>query len=125
MVFHVMLKKVGARRIASALQEALVLNLTEEEHVGLSDELDQMLGYFSGKLYAGEESIFDYIPGVGTRITINNQVKGIIPGKDYYQALLAMWIGENPAGRTFKEEILGLHLDGKHKASMVADQTAL
>jgi hypothetical protein len=125
MVFHVMLKKVGARRIASALQEALILNLTEEEHVGLSDELAQMLGYFTGKMHAGDESIFDYIPSVGTRITINNEVKGIIPGKEYFTAMLAIWIGENPVGRTFKEDVLGLNVDVKNKASMVADQTAL
>lgn len=109
MVFHVMLKKVGARRIANALQEALVVNITEEEHKKLSKHLEQMLSYFNGKMHAGEQAVFDYLPGKGTQITINNEVKGIIPGKDYFKAMLSIWIGENPVGRDFKEDILGLN----------------
>jgi hypothetical protein len=113
MVFHVMMKRVGARRIANALQEALVVNLTEDEHRDLTKELDQMLSYFNGKMHAGEEAVFDYIPGTGTRVTINDEVKGIIPGKKYFKAMLSIWIGENPVGRSFKEDILGLNEEGK------------
>jgi hypothetical protein len=68
-----------------------------------------MMGYFNGKMHAGEQAYFDYIPGKGTRVTINNEVKGIIPGKDYFRALLSIWIGENPVGRDFKDDILGLN----------------
>ena len=109
MVFHVMLKRVGARRIANALQDALVVNITEDEHKKLTKHLEQMLSYFNGKMHAGEQAIFDYIPGKGTKITINNEVKGIIPGKDYFKAMLSIWIGENPVGRDFKDDILGLN----------------
>jgi len=109
MVFHVMLKRVGARRIANALQEALVVNISEEEHKRLTKQLEQMLSYFDGKMHAGEQAVFDYLPGKGTRVTINNEVKGIIPGKDYFKAMLSIWIGENPVGRDFKEDILGLN----------------
>ncbi|NVK39351.1 MAG: chalcone isomerase family protein [Gammaproteobacteria bacterium] len=120
MVFHVMMKKVGARRIANALQEALVMNVTKEQHKKLGGEIEQMLSYFDGKMHRGEEAIFDYLPGKGTQITINNEVKGIIPGKDYFRAMLSIWIGENPVGRTFKDDILGLNrLD---KTSQVAGQ---
>lgn len=109
MVFHVMMRKVGARRIANALQEALVMNVTKEQHKNLTNDIHQMLSYFDGKLHRGEESHFDYIPGKGTRVTINNQVKGIIPGKDFFRALLSVWIGENPVGRSFKDDILGVN----------------
>jgi len=109
MVFHVMMKKVGARRIANALQEALVMNITKEQHKGLHDDIEQMLSFFNGKLHRGEESIFDYIPGVGTQVTVNNEVKGTIKGKAFFKALLSIWIGENPVGRSFKNDILGLN----------------
>lgn len=113
MVFHVMLKKVGARRIANALQEALVMNITKDQHKELSDEIEQMLSYFNGKMHRGEESYFDYIPGKGTQVIINNEVKGLIPGKDFYRAMLSIWIGENPVGRSFKDDILGLNKPNK------------
>lgn len=120
MVFHVMMKRVGARRIANALQEALVVNLSEEEHNGLTKELEQMLSYFDGKMHAGEEAVFDYIPGKGTRITINDEVKGVIPGKDYFKAMLSIWIGDNPVGRDFKDDVLGLNAEDQK--TMVAGQ---
>ena len=109
MVFHVLLKKVGARRIANALQEALVVNVTPEQHEELREEIDQMLSYFDGKMHEGEEAYFDYIPGKGTLVTINGEEKGLIKGKLFFRSLLSIWIGENPVGREFKEEILGLH----------------
>lgn len=114
MVFHVMMKKVGARRIANALQEALVVNLTKTQHNELVEELDQMLSYFDGTMHAGEEAIFDYLPGQGTRITINGVVKGVIPGRDYFRAMLAIWVGENPVGHAFKDEILGASMPKKN-----------
>ena len=113
MVFHVMMKKVGARRIANALQEALVMNVTKEEHKELSEEIQQMLSYFNGKMHRGEESFFDYIPGKGTQVTVNDEVKGVIPGKKFFRALLSIWIGENPVGRSFKDGILGLNRTDK------------
>jgi len=109
MVFHTMIKKVGARRIANALQEALVLNITEEEHEELQDEVAQMLGYFQGKMHRGDETWFDYIPGKGTVVTINGVEQGVIKGHLFFRSLLSIWIGENPVGRDFKNEILGLN----------------
>jgi hypothetical protein len=110
MVFVTMLKKVSARRIANALQEALVVNLSEAEHKALGGELDQMLSYFDGKMYEGQETLFDYIPGKGTRITMNGEVKGIIAGDAYFKAMLSIWIGKTPVGRDFKESVLGLNM---------------
>jgi hypothetical protein len=124
MVFHILLKKVGARRTAKALQEALLLNLSEQDHLDLADEIEQMLSYFTGKMYAGEQSVFDYIPGIGTRVTINGEVKGIIPGKKYYDAMLAIWIGKNPVGGTFKDNILGLNNDQENN-TLMADKRSL
>ena len=118
MVFVTVFKKVSARRIANALQEALVVNLTEAEHKNLAKELEQMLSYFDGKMYEGEETLFDYIPGKGTRITINGVEKGIIPGANYFKAMLSIWIGDTPVGRDFKESVLGLNMP--KKPSLVA-----
>lgn len=109
MVFHTLIKKVGARRIANALQEALVVNITEEEHKELLDEIEQMLSYFSGKMHRGDESWFDFIPGKGTVVTINGQEQGVIKGDLFFRALLSVWIGSNPVNRDFKNEILGVN----------------
>ncbi len=123
MVFYVRMKHVSARRIGNALREALILNLTQKEHEDLSKESEQMLSYFTGRMYAGEKATFDYIPGKGTRITINNQVKGIIPGKAYFRSMLSMWIGDHSVGRDFKEGILGANM--KQRTAQVVDNHVL
>lgn len=119
MVFHTLMKKVGARRIANALQEALVMNITEEEHESLQDEIGLLFTYYNGKMYRGDESWFDFIPGKGTQISINGEPRGLIKGDLFFRALLSVWIGENPINRDFKNEILGLN--GSVKNAQVAE----
>jgi hypothetical protein len=106
MVYHILMKKVSGRRIAKALYEAMQLNVSKEEAIALEDRLNRLVKMFDTKMVRGDSGIVDYIPGLGTRITIKNEVKGIIPGKDFYDALLKIWIGENPVSHAFKKQIL-------------------
>lgn len=107
MLFHVLLRKVTARKVARALKDALVLNISKEEQTKLEPSIDQFLSMFEGKLMRGDEVNIDYIPGTGTRVTIDGVEKGVIPGKQFADALLSVWVGENPVGSSFKQEILG------------------
>lgn len=109
MLFHVLLKKVTARKVARALKEALVVNINKEEQERLKPEINQFISMFEGKLHKDDEVNIDYIPGVGTKVTIAGEEKGIIPGKEFSDALLSVWVGEQPVSETFKEEILGAH----------------
>ena len=62
---------------------------------------------FKGNFKRGEEVNIDYIPGSGTQVIIGGKNKGIIPGKQFSDALLSIWVGENPVGGGFKQDILG------------------
>ena len=55
--------------------------------------------------------LLDYIPETGTRITIDNEVKGVIEGADFYAALADVWLGEEPADDDLKDAMLGLDED--------------
>lgn len=107
MVFHVIVNKVGARKLTSALQEALLLNITPEEHEMIQGDLDVMLNLFTGKLVEGDETVFHYIPNVGTQIFIKDDYQTTIKGKAFFDALLKVWIGDVPVSRDFKTQILG------------------
>lgn len=107
MLFHVLLSRVSARKVARALRDALVLNVTDEAYKFLKPSVEQFLGMFDGTLHEGDECYIDYLPGVGTRVTVAGVDKGIIPGEAFYRAMLAIWVGENPVSRTLKAEILG------------------
>jgi len=49
----------------------------------------------------------DYIPGKGTQVTVKNVLKGTIPCFDFHQALMKVWLGEEPADWGLKEALLG------------------
>lgn len=108
MVFHVAMKRVSGRRIAKAMYDALQLNLTAEEALALEDRLRLLVDLFDVSLKRGEEGYIEWVPGIGSRIVINDKETGIIPGKDLSDAILKIWIGDNPVGNRFKKQILGI-----------------
>ncbi len=108
MVFQVVMKRISGRRMAKAMYDALQLNLTAEEASKLEVRLQMMVDMFDGNLRKGEEGYIEWVPGKGSRIVIKDEVKGIIPGKDLNDAILNIWVGENPVGSTFKKQVLGL-----------------
>ncbi len=107
MIFHVLLNKVSARRLSNALHEALLLNISKQQHQALQGDINTMLSYFSGNLREGQQAIFHYIPNEGTQVSVAGVVKGFIPGKNFYDAMLQVWIGKTPVTRGFKNQILG------------------
>lgn len=117
MVFKVVMKRISGRRMAKAMYDALQSNLSQEEALSLESRLVMMVDMFDSKLNRGEEGYIEWVPGVGSRIVINDEVKGIIPGKDLNDAIINIWIGENPIGSTFKKHILGLEKYGESKTN--------
>ena len=107
MLFHVLLRKVSARKVAQALKDALVINISKEEQERLEPNINQFLSMFKGRLQHGDEVSIDYIPGSGTQVIIGGVSKGVVPGKQFADALLSVWVGDNPVGSSFKQDILG------------------
>lgn len=56
----------------------------------------------------GQKLFLTYLPGEGTRVELGGKVKGTLPGKAVADAILATWIGSDPApGADFKKDVLG------------------
>lgn len=55
----------------------------------------------------GDVILLDYLPQSGTRVTINGETKGTIPGADFNTALLKVWLGAEPADAGLKQAMLG------------------
>ncbi|MGB5986793.1 MAG: chalcone isomerase family protein [Desulfobacterales bacterium] len=56
----------------------------------------------------GDRATLTYLPGVGTELTINGEVRGIIPGAEFASALFSIWIGEEPIDNNFRQQLMGL-----------------
>ncbi len=56
----------------------------------------------------GQKLVLTYLPGEGTQVEVGGKVKGTLPGKPTADAILATWIGPDPApGKDFKKAVLG------------------
>ena len=50
----------------------------------------------------------DYIPSKGTVIRVNDVVRGDpIPGEDFYQALLKIWLSDHAKSLVLRDQLLG------------------
>ncbi len=101
-VYH----KVGKEKIVEGWNEGFFNNSQEKLPV-LKARIDQFNGYFTNDLKKGDRFDFAYQPGVGTTVSINNVKLGVVPGKDFMQALWAIWLGDNPADSKLKGKLLG------------------
>jgi hypothetical protein len=56
----------------------------------------------------GQKLVLTYLPGTGTQVEVKGKAKGVLEGKPTADAILATWIGKDPApGADFKAGVLG------------------
>ena len=101
-------KEVASKKLIKAWNEGFSKNQTSENLITLQDRIDQFNGYFKQDAIAGDQFTLDYIPGKGTTIIKNNTVLGLIPGEDFKNALLEIWLGNFPADKNLTLGLLGL-----------------
>ncbi len=105
-VMHMVHDEVSKEKMADAWNEGFEENNSDAQLGKLKARLKTFIGYFPD-LKEGNIVLLDYIPGKGTRVTINGEVKGVIEGADFYTALLDVWLGDEPADDDLKEAMLG------------------
>ncbi len=101
-VYH----KVEGEKLVKAWNNGFFKN-SQEKLDQLRERIDRFNSFFTGAALKGDRAVFTYLPGRGTVVEINGREKGTIPGKDFMQALWAIWLGENPADDDLKAAMLG------------------
>jgi len=105
MVMH-FVYDVEAKKMNEAWYEGLEDNV-DPVTPELKAKFDQLASMMAD-IKDGQAMGFTYDPAKGTTIMVNNAVKGVIPGKDFADAILATWIGPKPGpGKSFKKALLG------------------
>ena len=108
MALH-MLRELPAAQFVSALEDGLKNNHAAGELARLEPRIKQLRTIFDAVKTAkpGDVIYIDYLPGAGTRITVNGAVQGVIAGGDFNRALLRIWLGDDPADGDLKKGLLG------------------
>jgi hypothetical protein len=105
-----MLRSVDAESFAGALNDGLKNNLNEQQMAGFKAQIDTLNANLKalGEAKKGDNILFEFTPEAGTRIVVNGQGKGTaIPGEDFFEAVLRVWIGAKPADGALKKGMLG------------------
>ena len=107
-VMH-MLRDVSAEQFSDALADGIRANHSPAEATALLPRLMQLVGVMAEVKEAKKGMLIalDWT-GVGTQVLIDGKPHGRpIPGEDFYQALLRIWLGEHAVQEDLKKALLG------------------
>ena len=104
-----MLRELPADQFVEALEDGLKNNNPAEELAKFEAQVKQLRAMFEAVKVAriGDVILIDMLPGAGSRITINGDVKTMIAGTNFSRALLRIWLGDKPADGNLKKGMLG------------------
>lgn len=105
-----LIKDIDGDTFAGAVSKGINNNASDAEQAALKDRVKQLVDTVNalGEIKAKSSIVFDWIPEKGTTLTINGQQKGKeIPGEDFANALLRVWLGDDPVQNDLKQALLG------------------
>ena len=91
---------------ASATRIKILDNIPADQVADLRARIE-LLSEMYRDVQPGDRYALTYFPGQGTLLSLNGQPLGSIPGDDFARALFAMWLGDNPIDRGFRDRLLG------------------
>ena len=104
------LRDVEGELFVNSLHVGLKANHTDTELDRWKAQVDTLTTTIKTIALArrGDTVYFDYTPQEGTRVSVNGVTRGpLIPGNDFYAAVLRVWLGETPADAGLKKGMLG------------------
>ena len=103
-----LLRTLSAEQLVDALNDGLKDNNTEAELGAVKSQIDQLASILKTFREVKEKDVvaLDYVEG-GTRVGLNGDAKGIIPGEAFNRALMKIWLGDHPVQSDLKKAMLG------------------
>ena len=106
----VMLREVSSEDLGEAMITGIRKNSTAEETRRFGPQMMKMTDIFAKipKLKKGESFNLDWVPGSGTVVSVEGKpVADPIPDEAFYNAILKIWLGDDPADSDLKPAMLG------------------
>jgi hypothetical protein len=105
-LMHFLYHEVGKDKITDGWNDGLKANLDPAAMQAIAADLERFNALFR-TVHEGERIRIDYIPGTGTEVRINDELRGTVAGSDFYRALLNVWLGDRPVSKSLKKAMLG------------------
>jgi hypothetical protein len=105
-----MLMEIGAGDIKKALVDGMHKNVNEAQWAAMQDRVTQFSQTIDsiGVTRPGDTINLDYVPAQGLTLAVNDVPRGTaIPGQDFFNALLEIFVGEDPVDTRLRNGLLG------------------
>jgi chalcone isomerase-like protein len=99
------LRSLSTKQITEAIEEGFEKN-SKAQMGALKPRLEKLKSMIPD-VVEGEQILLTYVPGKGTLVSAKGAEKGVIEGKDFADALFAVWLGPNPVQEDLKKALLG------------------
>jgi hypothetical protein len=99
------LRSLSSQQVNEAIEEGFEKN-SKSQMAALKPRLAK-LATMIPNVEKGDEILLTYVPGKGTVVSAKGAEKGVIEGKDFADALFAVWLGPNPVQEDLKKALLG------------------
>ncbi|HEX7029509.1 MAG TPA: chalcone isomerase family protein [Gammaproteobacteria bacterium] len=96
-----------ADKIVDGWKEGFANNNEKAVIDALGERIATFNGFFTEDIVEGQAVVLDYVPGQGTTVSIDGEMKGTIEGADFNRALRAVWLGPKPPSKEFRGGLLG------------------
>ncbi len=103
-LMHILYSEVSKDKLVKGWQAGFEKNA--QDLPALQTRLKRFNALFPD-LHEGDEVVFDFLARGSTTVSIKGNTVGSIEGADFQQALLAVWLGDEPADDDLKEAMLG------------------
>jgi hypothetical protein len=103
-------REIGSEELGRLFIKGIKSNTPNDEYTRIVGSVMRMsqVFYEARKMKVGETINMDWVPGKGTIISIRDVPVGDpFPEPEFYNALLRIWIGADPADWQLKEALLG------------------
>lgn len=98
------LRSLKGSQVTEAIEEGFEKN-SKSQMAALKPRLDR-LGKMIPNVEKGDDIVLTYVPGKGTVVSVKGAEKGVVEGKDFADALFAVWLGDHPVQEDLKKELL-------------------
>ncbi|HLU61524.1 MAG TPA: chalcone isomerase family protein [Gammaproteobacteria bacterium] len=106
MVMH-FVRDVPVDKVVEAWNDGFKNNNSKELNEAIAERAEQFNAFFTEDLAKDDVITIDYIPDEGTKVFVNSDLKGTIPGHDFATAVRAIWLGPKPPTKKFQQGLLG------------------
>lgn len=97
---------IKAGDFAEATTEMIKKNVSPDRFAALLPKIEKFNAFYRD-VTPGDRYTAAYIPESGTRLWLNDDLLGLVEGAKFASAFFAIWIGENPIDRKFRDQMLG------------------